>query len=179
VVQVWPSCRCGDADPAPGGCHNPVADSDLGRKGLRRMADLADWFRAFVECSLQQAWGLQELVQDGDGDFPFGDGSTTAYVTVEPAPGLGVCVWSYAAYGVKGSLRVLREVNDLNMASDLCKVMWANGCIRVELRVPADQVSAESLGRACGHVNGCTSHIGDLFALVHGGESALAESQAS
>jgi hypothetical protein len=143
------------------------------------MADQADWFTAFVEQSLQQAWGLPELVQDGDGDFPFGDGSTTAYVTVEPAPGLGVCVWSYAAHRVKGSLSVLREVNDLNMGSHLCKVMWRDGFIRVERRLPADQVSVESLGRACGHVKGCTSDIGDLFAVVHGGESALAESQAS
>jgi hypothetical protein len=143
------------------------------------MAGQADWFRAFVERCLEQAWGLPELVQDGDGDFPFGDGSTRAYVTLEAAPGLGVCVWSYAAHRVKGSLSVLREVNDLNMGSQLCKVRWHDGFICVELRLPADQVSAESLGRACGQVTGCTSEIGELFAVVHGGESALAESQAS
>lgn len=108
------------------------------------MADQADWFGAFVERSLQQAWGLPESVHNGDGDFPFGDGSTTAYITLESPPGLGVCVRSYAAHQVKGSVSVLREVNDLNMGSALCKVMWRDGFIRVELRLPADQLSAQS-----------------------------------
>ena len=39
-----------------------------------------------------------------------------------------------------------------------------------ELRLPADQVSAESLERTCGHVQAMTSDIGQMFALVHGGE---------
>ena len=143
------------------------------------MADQADWFRAFVERSMQEVLESPEVVQDGDGDYPFTDGSSMTYVTVEPAPGLGVCVWSYAARQVKGSARVLREVNDLNMGSWLCKVMWRSGLIRVEQRLPADQVSAESLGRACWHVDGAASDIGQMFAVVHGGESALAEPRAS
>ena len=61
----------------PGPSH-PGARLRPGSKGLRRMADQADWFGAFVERSLRQAWGLPELVRNGDGDFPFGDGSTTA-----------------------------------------------------------------------------------------------------
>jgi hypothetical protein len=123
-------------------------------------------------------WELPEVVNDDDGDYPFGDESTTAYVTVEEEQGLGVCVWSYAALGVKGTVRVLREVNDLNISSRLCKVMWRDGVIRVELRLPADQVSAESLDRACGHVASIASDIGQMFAVVHGGERALAEPQA-
>jgi hypothetical protein len=136
------------------------------------MADQAEWFRAFVERSLQQMWELPEVVKDDDGDYPFGDESTTAYVTVEEEPGLGVCVWSYAARGVKGTVRVLREVNDLNISSRLCKVMWRDGVVRVELRLPADLVSAQSLERACGHVEGIASDIGQMFAVVHGGVGA-------
>jgi len=143
------------------------------------MADEAEWFVAFVERCLQQAWDSSEVVQDDDGDYAFSDGSTTAYVTVEQEPALGVCAWSYAAHGVKGAASVLREVNDLNMQSRLCKVMWLGGAIRVELRLPADQVSAESLERACWHVEGIASDIGQMFAVVHGGESALAEPRAS
>lgn len=142
------------------------------------MADQDDWFSAYVERSLRELWDTPEVFEDGDGDYPFSDEDRTAYVSVESAPVLGVCVWSYAAHGVKGSASVLREVNDLNMGSWLCKVMWCQGLIRVELRVPADQVSAESLGRACGHVQGCTSDIGPMFAVVHGGASAQVEPQA-
>lgn len=143
------------------------------------MAVKATWFRAFVERSLQQVWGSSEVFKDADGDYPFGGEGLTAWVSVESSPGLGVCVWSYAAFGVKRSASVLREVNDLNLGSRLCKVLWRNGGVRVELRLPADQVSVKSLRRACSHVAGVTSDIGQMFAVVHGGESALAETQAS
>jgi hypothetical protein len=143
------------------------------------MAAEADWFRAFVELALQQAWGLPQVVRDADGDYAFGEDEAMAWVSVESAAGLGVCVWSYAAQRVKGSLGVLREVNELNMGSRLCKVTWSAGLIRVELRLPADQVSAASLARACEHVEGVTSDIGQMFAVVHGGENALARPRAS
>ena len=143
------------------------------------MADQAEWFRAFVERSLQEVWESPEIVQDDDGDYPFGDEDAMSYVTVEAGSHLGVCVWSYAAFGVKGTAGVLREVNDLNMAAGLCKAVWHQGVIRVELRLPADQVSVESLQRACWHVNGMTSSVGEMFAVVHRGEGAMAEPQAS
>ena len=142
------------------------------------MAVEAEWFRAFVERSLQQVLGLPELVQDEDGDYPFGRDDSMAWVSVETASGLGVCVWSYAAHRVKGTASVLREVNELNMGARLCKVMWRNGFICVQLRLPADQVGAESLGRACEHVESVSTDIGELFAVVHGGESVLAEPRA-
>ena len=143
------------------------------------MADQADWFRAFVERSMQEVLEPPEVEPDEDGDYPFTDGSSMTYVSVEPEPGLGVCVWSYAAYQVKGSVSVLREINELNMRSWLCKVVWRDGLIRVEQRLPADMVSVESLGRACWHVDGTASDIGAMFAVVHGGESVLAEPRAS
>jgi len=143
------------------------------------MADQNEWFRAFVERSLAEVWEEPEVVPDDDGDYAFAGLGPMAYVSVEPAPMLGVCVWSYAAHGVKGSASVLREVNDLNMGSTLCKVVWCQGGVRVELRLPADQVSVESLERACGHVQGCTTEMGPLFAAVHGGESVLARPHAS
>lgn len=143
------------------------------------MADHDDWFRAFVERSLQEVWEAPKVVGDDDGDYPYGEEGLIGFVSVEPAPVRGVCVWSYAAHGVKGTAGVLREVNDLNMGSWLCKVMWCQDSIRVEMRLPADQVSVESLERACGHVQGMTRDIGEMFAVVHGDASALVQPQAS
>jgi hypothetical protein len=143
------------------------------------MADQAEWFGAFVERSLQEVFQSPEVVQDGEGDYPFGREDSPSYITVDSGSRLGVCVWSYAAHNVKGSVRVLREINDLNMASWLCKAIWHDGAIRVELRLPADQVSVESLDRACGHVQGMTADIGEMFAVVHGGAIVASESQAS
>jgi len=143
------------------------------------MADQAEWFEAFVERVLVEVFEPEEVIQDDDGDFMFGDETATAYVSVDPEPQLGVCVWSIAAHQVKGSASVLRELNDLNIGARLAKVIWFGGQVRVVLRLPADQVSVESLARACGHVQGITSDIGQLFSAVHGGDSVLAEPQAS
>jgi hypothetical protein len=151
----------------------------MGREEQTHMADQADWFRAFVERSMQEVLESPEVEPDEDGDYPFTDGSSMTYVSVDPEPGLGVCVWSYAAYQVKGSASVLREINELNMRSWLCKVVWRDGLIRVEQRLAADMVSVESLCRACWHVDGTASDIGAMFAVVHGGESVLAEPRAS
>lgn len=148
-------------------------------RGLRQMADQDEWFRAFVERSLQEVWEEPQVVPDDDGDYAFAGLGPMAYVSIEPAPERGVCVWGYAAHGVKVSARVLREVNDLNMGARLCKVVWCEGVVRVELRLPADQVSVESLERACGHVQRCTTDIGPVLAAVHGGESVLARPRAS
>lgn len=142
------------------------------------MADQAEWFKAFVERTLQEVWEVPEIDEDDDGDYPYNDGISVSFVSVE-GPRLGVRVWSYAAHGVKGTASVLREVNALNVAASLCKATWSGGGILVEIRLPAEQVSAESLERACGHVQRMSSSIGKMFAVVHGGELALAEPEAS
>ena len=82
---------------------------------------------AFVGGAVQEVWESPEPVRAGDGDYPFGDGDSLSYVTVETGWRLGVCVWSYAAHDVKGSASVLREINDLNLASALCKAVWHGG----------------------------------------------------
>ena len=46
------------------------------------MAVEAEWFRAFVERSLQTVWALDEIVQDDDGDYAFGADETMAWVSV-------------------------------------------------------------------------------------------------
>ena len=94
------------------------------------MADQAEWFRAFVERSLQEVWESPELVQDDDGDYPFGDEDAMSYVTVESGSHLGVCVWSYAACGVKGTAGVLSEVNDLNKTAGRCHSVLKQGGMR-------------------------------------------------
>jgi Putative bacterial sensory transduction regulator len=138
------------------------------------------WFRAYVERLLTDQFEATELVVDDDGDVPFHSGSAACYVTVEERPVLGVRVWGMAALDIKPTAAVLREVNELNQRASLAKVSLAANAVRVDLRLPADQVSARSLSRACGQVCSIADDIGLLFAGVYGGATPYAvEAQAS
>lgn len=132
------------------------------------------WFRVFVEHLLMDEFSTSEVIRDADGDVPFHSGSSACFVTVEEEPELGVRVWGMAALGLRPTAAVLREVNDLNDKARLAKVVLADGGVCVELRLPADQVTAKSLSRACGQVVRCADDIGVLFAGIHGGSTPFA-----
>lgn len=129
------------------------------------------WFRAFVERLLMTEFDTRELVVDVDGDVPFHDGSAACWVSIEARPAMAVRVWGIAAEGIRPTAAALREVNDLNQRAGLAKVALVGGRVVVELRLPADQVSARSLSRACGHVVGMADEVGVLFAGVFGGST--------
>ena len=128
------------------------------------------WFRVYVERLLMEQFDTTSLVKDGDGDVPFSKGTSACFVTVEDRP-LGVRVWGMAATGIRPTAAVLREVNELNQRTSHAKVVHAGDRVWVELRVPADQVAARSVRRACGQVCSIADDIGSLFAGVHGGST--------
>jgi hypothetical protein len=131
------------------------------------------WFRAYVERLLMDHFETSSLIVDADGDVPFHQGSSACYVSVVQRP-LGVRVWGLAALGIKPTAGALREVNELNQRASLAKVVLVDDRVWVELRLPADQVSARSLARACGQVCSVADDIGALFASVYGGSTPFA-----
>ena len=131
------------------------------------------WFRAYVERLLLDHFETSSLIVDADGDVPFHQGSSACYVSVVQRP-LGVRVWGLAAVGIKPTAGALREVNELNQRASLVRVVLVGGRVWVEVRLPADQVSARSLARACRQVCSVADDIGSLFADVHGGSTPFA-----
>ena len=129
------------------------------------------WFRAFVERLLMAEFETDELTVDADGDVPFHCGSAACWVGIETRSAMAVRVWAVAAEGIRPTAAALREVNDLNLRAGLAKVVLVGGRVVVELRLPADQVSAGSLSRACRHVVGLADEVGVLFAGVFGGST--------
>ena len=129
------------------------------------------WFRAFVERLLMAEFETDELIVDVDGDVPFHSGSAACWVSTETRGTMAVRVWAVAAEGIRPTAAALREVNDLNARAALAKVVLVGGRVVVELRLPADQVAAASLARACRHVVGLADEVGVLFAGVFGGST--------
>lgn len=128
------------------------------------------WFGAYVDRLLMEQFDTTTLLKDDDGDVPFSKGTSACFVSVERRR-LGVRVWGMAAMGIKPTAAALREVNELNQQATLAKVVLAGDRVWVEVRLPADQVSARSLRRACQQVCTIADDIGSLFAGVYGGST--------
>ena len=128
------------------------------------------WFGAYVDRLLMEQFDTTTLLKDDDGDVPFSKGTSACFVSVERRR-LGVRVWGMAAMGVKPTAAALHEVNELNQQATLAKVVLAGDRVWVEVRLPADQVSARSLRRACQQVCTIADDIGSLFAGVYGGST--------
>ena len=78
--------------------------------------------RSHVERCLQDIWDVPDLVIDDDGDYPYRRGTAMCWVSPFDGPVPGVRVFAHAAYGLKPSAKLLREVNDLNVRSTWARV---------------------------------------------------------
>jgi hypothetical protein len=121
---------------------------------------------------LREGMKLDDVQQDRDGDYPFQFGTAMYYLTVGRGGHL-VRVWSYAAYGVKPTKSVLREVNSTNEQLMHARAFMNGTSLVVEAYVPIETLVPRYLAAVC-HEVGCTAdRVGQLLAAVHGGEVAF------
>lgn len=133
------------------------------------MAQIA-WFRAYVEKLLREA-GDPDVVPDEDGDYPFRWGTAACWLRVCEEPHLRVQVFGQAAFGVKASARLLRELNEANARTVSARVYLLGGSVLVEQSVPADGLNEASLTQACVAVGSVADDLGILLAVMFDGET--------
>jgi hypothetical protein len=127
--------------------------------------------RSHVERCLQDIWDVPDLVIDDDGDYPYRRGTAMCWVSPFDGPVPGVRVFAHAAYGLKPSAKLLREVNDLNVRSVWARVALLNGVVRVSAELhwaAVDRLALEQAARGVGEV---ADDIGALLATVYGGHT--------
>ena len=127
--------------------------------------------RSHVERCLQDIWDVPDLVIDDDGDYPYRRGTAMCWVSPFDGPVPGVRVFAHAAYGLKPSAKLLREVNDLNVRSTWTRVAFQNGVVRVSAELhwaAVDRLALEQAARGVGEV---ADDIGALLATVYGGHT--------
>ena len=79
--------------------------------------------------------------------------------------------FAHAAYELKPSAKLLREVNDLNVRSVWARVAFQNGVVRVSAELhwaAADRLALAQAAQAVGQV---ADDIGALLATVYGGHT--------
>lgn len=126
------------------------------------------WLRSHVERSLMEIWQTPSLVRDPDGDYPFRGDTSMAWVGIDTdtKPWM-VNVFAHAAQGVPGTVKVLREINELTGKARAVKVFWRYGYVIVQHSLLADAVTVRSLRHALDGVNAVADDIGPMFAALY------------
>ena len=129
-----------------------------------------DLVRSHVERCLQDIWDVRQPEMDADGDYPFRATSSVGWVRVEPQRPVLVRVFAHAAYEVKQSAALLKEINALNVRSRFATVAWAAGVVSVHSALPAEALDRATLRLALDTVTSVADDISVLTAAVFGGQ---------
>jgi len=129
-----------------------------------------EWFCAYVESLLGQLWGSPARADD-DGDWPFRQGTAACWVAVRPEPRWRDEVFGHAAFEVKQSARLLRELNEANAHLLDGRIYWREDVVLVATSIEADRVDGEALARACMGVGSTADDLGALLAAMFDGRT--------
>ena len=129
-----------------------------------------DLVRSHVERCLQDIWEVRQPERDGDGDYPFRSKSAVGWVRLELALPTLVRVFAHAAYAVKQSAGLLKELNTLNSRSRLATVSWSDGVVSVSCALPAESLDRKGLRLALESVSNVADDISELTAAIFGGQ---------
>jgi hypothetical protein len=134
------------------------------------MAELM-WIRSHVEVLLQREWDVCRVVADADGDYPFRRGTAACYVSVLDVNPPMVRVFAHAAFGLKATLKVLREINDIQHRALSARVELRHDVVVVSQTVSPIGLTQPVLAQAMDSVGTVADDIGTLFAVMFDGRT--------
>jgi Putative bacterial sensory transduction regulator len=138
------------------------------------MAEI-DLARSHVERCLQDLLAVHDVTPDADGFYPYPSATSFCWIGVDPGDPPVVRAVACATVGVKMSMRLLRELNELNARGGMTRVYWDDRDVYVEQAMPAYAVDRRSLGHAAHSVATLADEVGPVIAAVFGGQTPLAE----
>jgi hypothetical protein len=129
------------------------------------------WIRSHVELMLQREWEVCRVVADSDGDFPFRHGTAACYVSVLDNEPPMVRVFAHAAYGLKPTLKVLREINEIQRRALSARVELRQDVVVVSQTISPIGLTQPVLAQAMDAVATVADDIGTLFAVMFDGRT--------
>ena len=127
------------------------------------------WIRSHVEQLLEQLWGVCRVTPDGDGDYFYQEGTAACWVSVMDTAPVMVRVFGHAATGLKPSMKLLVELNDIERRALSASVVLERDAVIVSQTISPIALTAPVLGQALDSVGGVADDIGLLLAGVFGG----------
>ena len=133
-----------------------------------------DMARSHVKELAREAFELEQVVEDGDGDLPFPCGTAMVYVSVV-GEGRVARVWSRVVAGVRITKPLLCELNDVNAGLIASRVWATHSEVWIEACMPVEVLRACDVGFLLAEVGRTADRLGSMLAAVHGGRVANPE----
>jgi hypothetical protein len=127
------------------------------------------WIRSHVELLLQREWEVCRVLADEDGDFPYRHGTAACYVSVLDVEPPMVRVFAHAAYGLKPTHKVLREINEIQGRALSARVELRNDVVVVSQTLSPIGLTQPVLAQAMDAVGSVADDIGTLLAVMFDG----------
>ena len=127
------------------------------------------WIGSHVELLLQREWDVCRVLSDEDGDFPYRHGTAACYVSVLDGDPAMVRVFAHAAYGLRPTLKVLREINEIQGRALSARVELRRDVVVVSQTVSPIGLTQPVLAQALDAVGSVADDIGTLFAAMFDG----------
>jgi len=127
-----------------------------------------DMAHSHAQRLLREGMELTEINADMDGDYAFAHRDIAYWVTVLPGGQL-IRIWAMPAMGIKATVAVLREVNDLNAAYRFAHAYLCDGMLTIEAFLPLMLIDEQFLMAVCHEVKCSADRVGVLLSTVHGG----------
>ena len=123
-----------------------------------------------VERCIERDFGITGVEQDDDGDYGvMGHGRP---VWIRPLHGSEpplVRLWSPAAYDVKPTVALLRELNDINADAQQLRVAIRHKSVVVSAELEMEALTAGQIGRLAGEIGTTAEGVGEMIATIFGG----------
>jgi hypothetical protein len=127
------------------------------------------WIKSHVELLLQREWDVGRVATDPDGDFPFRAGTAACWVSVSDGEPPMVHVFAHAACGLKPTLRVLRELNEIQGRALSARIELRSDVVVVSQTISPVGLTQPVLAQAMAAVNTVADDIGTLLAVMFDG----------
>ena len=129
------------------------------------------WIRSHVERLLQDEWNVGRVTVDEDGDYPFRTGTAACWVRVLDSNPVMVRVFAHAAFGVRPTLKLMIELNDIQNRTLSATVSLRDGVVMVSQTISPVGLTRPVLCQAVHAVGGVADDIGLLLASMFNGST--------
>lgn len=114
---------------------------------------------------------------DGDLCIPYRGRTLWATLLVEDSA-TWARVWTVAATGLKRTAKLLREINEINVAIRACRALLDGGQLIVAAEIICESLEPGELTQIAGRVVSYAEQVGEPVQLVHGAPTSREVSQA-
>jgi hypothetical protein len=130
----------------------------------------ADVIRPFVEKTVKELIGAQELFVEPDGTIPVRTGSTVTYIRLLDADPPTLQVFSPMLTGLSSSPELIARLNELNGQIRFARMFFVDDRVVVAAELPAETLDPEEIRTAMDAVSATADRFDEELAAAFGGQ---------